>query len=257
MSDVTRQRLIDRDDIDNGDIDDIIGIAAELHQAEQEAGDGATAAEVEAVAEELDIPARFVEQAIQILEQRREQEADRARKDELQRAERRRIRRVVVASALGFIAALVVAGATVVLDTADDLKVAATNLEQHARYVEVVLDRQAGLVPQLVALSGGEPGELVPLAATLNERGPLEERLQASRALDLACGSVLAELEPPRDDNDAIQRLGLGHELTGVQNRRSTEMMRLEEARGAWARARTQWGAGPALLLGLAREPDI
>ncbi len=257
MSEVTRQHLFERADIANEDIDDIIGIAAQLHQAEIEAAEGASIEEVQAVAEELDIPSAYVEEAIAILHSRREQELDIARKAELQAAHRRRTRWIVALSGLGVLGAAVVAAGAVVLDTVDSLAVSAANMEQSAGYVELVLDRQAGLVPQLVALSGGDPGELTPLAATLGQAGPLEVRLEASRALDLALGATLAALPAPQDETQAIQRLGLTHELTGVQNRLSTELRRLEDSRSDWERARRQTGAGIALTLGLADEPEI
>lgn len=257
MPEATRRRLLERADIDNDDIDDIIGIAAELHQAEVEAAEGASIEEVQAVAEELDIPGEYVEQAIALLHSRREQAMDRDRKTELRAGERRRVMGIVAVSVACMLLGTAVVVGTAVTDAADLLATAATNIEQRASYVELVLDRQAGLVPQLVALSGGDPGDLMPLATTLSQGGTLEERLEASKALDLALGATLADLPAPRDETEAIQRLGLTHELTGVQNRRGTEMGRLENARGDWDRARRLKGAGLALALGMAQEPAI
>lgn len=257
MPEATRQRLLERPDIDDDDIDDIIEIAAQLHQDEIEAAEGASLEEVQAVAEELDIPAGYVEQAIEVLHSRREQAMDRDRKLELQLAERRRVVGIAVVSAACVLLGVAVAAGTAVADAADNLAVAASNVEQQASYVDLVLDRPAGLVPQLVALSGGDPGELMPLATTLSEGGSLEARLAASKALDLALGATLAGLPAPRDDTDAIQRLGLTHELTGVQNRRATELRRLEDAQADWARARRLRGAGIALTLGMAHAPEL
>jgi hypothetical protein len=257
MPEAVRQRLIERADIDNADIDDIIGIAAELHQADVSASEGASLEEVQAVAEELDIPAAYVEQAIAVLHRRREEDLDQARKAELRAGERRRVLAIGVASAACVLLGLGVAGATTVADAADKLATAAANIEQRASYVELVLDRQAALVPQLVALSGGDPSELEALAATLSQAAPLDQRLQASKALDLALGSTLTGLAPPQDETEAIQRLGLSHELTGIQNRLSTEQRRLMDAREDWARASHQRGAGLALALGMAEEPAI
>jgi hypothetical protein len=257
MPEATRQRLLERADIDNDDIDDIIEIAAQLHQAELDAAEGASIEEVQAVAEELDIPAAYVEQAIAVLHTQREEHQDRERKATLRATERRRVIIIAGLSGLGVAAALAVAAGTAVADAADSLAVAASNVEQHAAYVELVLDRQAGLVPQLLALSGGEPGELMPLATALSAAGPLEARLEASKALDLALGASLAALPAPQDDTEAIQRLGLTHELTGVQNRRATELRRLEDAQAEWTRASRLWGAGVALALGMAAEPTL
>ncbi len=239
MPEATRRSLLERADVDNDDIDDIIGIAAELHQADVDAADGASVEEVEAVAEELDIPAAYVEQAIAVLHSRREEAMDAARKAQLQAKERRRIIGIAVASVVCVLIGLAAAGGVAVADAADNLAAAATNIEQRASYVELVLDRQAGLVPQLVAMSGGETGELMPLATKLSEGETLDERLEASKALDLALGTTLAGLPDPVDDTEAIQRLGLSHELTGVQNRRATEMGRLEDARAVWQRTVT------------------
>jgi hypothetical protein len=257
MPELTRQRLIERADIDDADIDDIIGIAAELHQADLDAAEGASVEEVEAVAQELDIPAAYVEQAIEVLHHRREQALDAARKAELQAKERRRILGIALASAACIGIGLVAAVGTAVADAADNLATAAANIQARAEYVELVLDRQAALVPQLVALSGGEPGELMPLATRVSQAETLEERLEASKALDLALGSTLAGLPDPEDDNEAVQRLGLTHELTGIQNRRATELGRLEDARSDWGRARRQKGAGLALVLGMAEQPAL
>ncbi len=257
MPEATRKALLERADVDNDDIDDIIGIAAELHQADVDASEGASIEEVQAVAEELDIPAAYVEQAIEVLGRRREEAMDAARKAELQAKERRRIIGIGVAAAacigIGALAAVGVA----VADAADNLSAAATNIQARAEYVELVLDRQAALVPQLVAMSGGETGELMPLATKLSEGETLEERLEASKALDLALGTTLAGLPAPKDDTEGVQRLGLTHELTGIQNRRATELGRLEDARSDWERARRQKGAGLALFMGMAWEPEL
>lgn len=249
MHESTRDALRSRSDVDRDDIDDIVALAAELQDAERPRG--ASLEEVQAVAQELDIDPVYVERAVQELAARRARQADEARVRDLRRAERMRVLALVAAAGGVVLFLLAMAPVVLALVAASDLDAARANLAQREAYVEVVLERQAALVPQLVALSGGDTTALEPVLQRLSEAPDLAARLEAARELDRALAAVLARLPAPRDDAQAMQRLGLQHELTGVQNRLTTEMRRLEEARRALDAARNQPGAGLAATLGL------
>lgn len=248
MHDATRDALRRRADVDEADIDDIVALAAELQEADRPRG--ATLEEVQAVAQELDVAPDYVERALKELSARRDRQADEERLHALRAAERRRLLSIV-----GVVAGLVLlllGAVPVVLASvaASDVAAAAVNLEQRERYVGMVLDRQAALVPQLVAMSGGDAAALTQALEAVRDATDLPSRLEAARALDAALTSVLSELPPPRHDAEALQRLGLQHELSGIQNRLTTEIRRLEDARVALGRARAQPGAGLAAAVG-------
>lgn len=250
MHESTREALRGRSDVDRADIDDIVALAAELQDAERPRG--ASIEEVQAVAEELDIDPAYVQRAVEELAARREREADVERARDLRRAERMRMFAIVAAACGVLLLLLASTPLALALVAASDLEAARANLAQRESYVEVVLDRQAALVPQLVALSGGDAAALDPLLQRMAGAPDLAARLEAARELDRALASVLARMPAPRDEPQAMQRLGLQHELTGVQNRLTTEIRRLEEARRALDEARSQPGAGLAATLGLA-----
>ncbi|MCA9492202.1 MAG: hypothetical protein KC621_19855 [Myxococcales bacterium] len=251
-----REALAARPDVAEGDIDDIIGIASELQQADRDAAERPTADDVKAVASELDIDPAYIDAAIAELGRRRTERARVDRLVTLQAAETRR-RLTVGALVVCAVVALLFGGQVAVAWSASrDLSAARANLEATATYVEVVLDRQAALVPQLVALGGGDPAAVQVAANELSQGGAIDVRLEASRKLDQELSAVLADLPPPRDETEATQRLGLTHELSGIQSRRSTELQRLADARRQWEVATSRPGAGFALRLGLATGPD-
>ncbi|MBN1946455.1 MAG: hypothetical protein JW797_12320 [Bradymonadales bacterium] len=84
------------------DVDDIIGVAAELMQADEQT---LTLQELEEVGHELDIPAEYIDRAIQTLKQRRENEA-RARTLAVARRRKVRLAAVVVSIVLVFLLAI-------------------------------------------------------------------------------------------------------------------------------------------------------
>ena len=93
----TREALRRRSDVAEGDIDEIIGIAAELADADRP---GASVAEIEAVARELQIDPKYVERAIEVLGQRREQ----VQRDAAARAQTTRRALLVGGAAMGVVA---------------------------------------------------------------------------------------------------------------------------------------------------------
>lgn len=255
MHDATRDALRRRADVAEADIDDIVAIAAELQEADRPTG--ATLAEVQAVARELDIAPEYVERAVQELEARRSRQGEEDRRQALRNAERRRIAAIAVGA--GALVLLLLASTPLLLAfvAASDIDAATANLEQREAYVGLILDRQAALVPQLVALSGGDAAALESALDAVRTANDLPSRLDAARALDAALARVLSTLPPPRGDADAMQRLGLQHELSGIQNRLGTEIRRLEDARRQLEQARSQPGAGVASLLRLTRADAV
>lgn len=249
----TREELLQRPDIPDADVDDIVAIAAELQAADQRGG--ATVAQVQAVARELDVDPVYVEEALGVLRQRRQAEVSAALKGELQARERRRVGMIVAGTAIVVVLLLLSVQVAQVRSAAATLQAARTNLEHSASYVDIVLDRQAALVPQLVALSGGDAEPLHTQVTAMRQAPDLQARLQASHALDVALAQVLAELPPPADDTQASQRLGLVHELTGVQNRLTTETRRYHDAVRAWKTTASSRGGRLALWLGLVTPP--
>jgi hypothetical protein len=260
VNEATRKRLealVQRDAIAPEDIDDVIGIAEALQEEQRRAEDGASVADVKAVAGELDIAPEYVEQALAELHRRREVADQDALKAELQAADQARTTRLIALTAAGVLGVLLIGQGVAVQSTASKLRAASANVEHTAEYAQVVFDRQASLVPQLVALSGGDPGALRAEVEALQSAPDLDSRIAASRKLDMALATALAALPQPRDETEAVQRLGLTHEVTGVQNRRATELRRLEDAQREWTDAREGTGASIALALGLAEAPQI
>lgn len=216
----TRRRLVERNDVDNADIDDIIEIAARLQDDDEAAEDRASVEEVEAVAEELDIDPAYVEQAIEVLATQRREAALRAvrTRGQLQRG-------ALVLAAI----VLLVAGGWWVSNQARTARVRAaqTTLDQAETQLDAVLQRQATLAPQLVALAGGDATALTSAVTALREADTIEAKLDASETLSLRMATTLGSL--PRVDEDV--RLNLQHELTGTQNRISVERQRYQAAK--------------------------
>jgi hypothetical protein len=255
VADTLRSTLRARPDIPDEDIDDIIGIAAELQAHDRAASEGATLAEVEAVARELDVDPQYVDDALEELNRRRAAAAATSQKAALQAQERKSKAGIGAVTAL--VAGLLLLGGlgVAVQAASQDLAAAAANVEHARSYLDGVLDRQAALVPQLVALSGGDPEPLRAAADQLRAADSLDARLDASRALDAELARTLASLPPPANETEGVQRLGVQHELTGVQNRLQVESQRYRDAEQDWAQAKRGALAGVALQLGLVEAP--
>jgi hypothetical protein len=218
----TREDLLRRPDVPNEDIDDLIGIAQELQDAERRAR-GASVAEVEAVAAELEIDPAYVQQAIDVLRDRRAQDAEAAA------ARSASTRRALLIGGAALLGVLGVGGGVGAV-SASRGSAARQELARAEANLDVVLQRQAALAPQLVAIAGGEAEGLEALAAKVRE-GTVEERMRASEALGAELAKRLGALPPATTDAAAQQRLSLQHELSGAQNRITVERRRYEEAR--------------------------
>jgi hypothetical protein len=240
----TRQALKQRPDVPDDDIDDLIAIAAELQDRDRAQADRASLSEVEAVAGELDIEPRYVEEALGELQRRREADAAAAR-------ERTATLRKAGLGAAGLVGCLLLLVGLSAATAVPSLRSTDTELQFATSQLDVVIDRQAALAPQLVALAGGRAADLDEAVAALQAADSVPERLAASDALGRRMAETLSAL-PPTDDASTQLRLNLQHEITGTTNRVATERQRYEAAKVAHDRARQGLRAGLATSLGLA-----
>lgn len=254
----TREEIRRRADVKPEDIDDVVGLAAELQEAAAPKK-GASLDEVKDVARELDIDPRFVEEAVQKLQSDREAAAARALQEQTAKAARNAWR-IRVAAGLGVLT-VVFFGLTgaVCLGTvwSGASRLGSAEAEVHAAeaQLDVVLDRQEALAPQLVGLAGAELPELEELKQRAEAAQDVEQRLHASAELGTALSEAFGHLPPPGDDATAQMRLNLQYELVGTQNRITTEVRRYEDAVSAWRRVSTGFGPRAAVGLGLASAP--
>ncbi len=236
---VRASELRGRADVPDVDIPQIIEVAARLQDADIDAAARPTVAELEEVAEELDIDARYVEEAIGVIREERRVASEAA---EAAGADRRRWAGMVglVAGGLGVVSLLVLFSGVTTLRGLESDRVAAEEA------LVVVIERQAGLAPQLAALAGAEVDLTSEVAAVRS--GDLDERLAAVEALNTKMAAALAAL--PADAGDAT-RLDLHHELTGGWNRITTERRRLAEVEARVRSASSRPDVALAVGLGL------
>jgi hypothetical protein len=255
----TREQLRRRPDVDERDLDDIIAVAGRLQQDDRDFADSRVdVKDVEKVAKELDIAPEYVEKAITRIKQDRiaadaASAAAKARTAEMSAANAKIMKTVAgivggVLVLLGLMTGVATVSASTRMNAAaNDTALAASNLE-------VVLDREASLAPQLLGLAGGDPSTLATLAADVSGADTVRDRLSAVASLDAKLASELGKLPPPTDAS-ASTRGDVQTELIGVQNRITTERRRYEQSKTAWENAANGPAARLALGLGLARRP--
>jgi hypothetical protein len=250
-----RETLLARPDIPDDEVDDIVAIAARLKDEDPARAGGATEAEVAEVAAELDIEAEYVQAA---LEQWRTDKIDRVEADKLAAQARKAASARRKALMWGVLASIVlIAMGSLGLAT---LGAARINGAHHhvvttQAQLGVVLERQAALAPQLVALGGGDPTEIAALAADVGSTGDMESRLSNSRALGLA---MAKEMNGTHHGSRAELQilLNLQHEVTGTQNRISTESRRYRAAQAAHREVAGGLTGWLATGYGLATAPE-
>ncbi len=230
----TREKLVRRADVKDEDIDEIIGIAAELQDADAAAKTGATVDEVRDVARELDIDPAYVDAAVNTLAKRRAEAAAKAEEEaEKAAAQARNLGFLGLGAVTAVGAVLLLIGVslaiTVFVTDAQMDELAAVERRAEAN-LDVVLERQASLAPQLVALSGGEAATLSGKVTTLQGAPDIEAKLAASDALGLAMAEALGSLPPATDPASQQMRADLQHEVSGIANRITVERRRYEEA---------------------------
>lgn len=216
----------------------MIGIAAELQARHDKEREGVTHEEARKVAAELDIDPALVEDATRELASRREAAA-------AAKARTRKTRLALTAVA-GALAVLMLGAAAVRGGTIAETRLAEAAAESQ---LTRVIERQATLTPQFLALSGVHGKDVAPQVEAVRAAPDLTARQAASVALSDALSTELARLPPPATDAEAQLRLNLSYELVGAQNRIAAESGRWEVAHAA--REQAESGVIGAVALGL------
>ncbi|MCP4868203.1 MAG: hypothetical protein GY898_05745 [Proteobacteria bacterium] len=233
-----------RQDVDDDDIPEIIGIAQELQSQAADEDDDLSVEEVEDVARELGIDPKYVEEAIAEKERR-------ALAGKAADAKASRLRKRVIQAVAGVIAAVMLATAGLGVIGAGAVKSAASQVELAESSLMTVLERQASLAPQLLALGGGDASALSEASAAVRDAPDLDARLRASEALGVAMAEELSQLPPTEE----VVRMNLQYEITGAQNRISTESRRYRAAQAEHAQRAGTMPGRTAVMLGLAPAP--
>lgn len=194
------------------DVDDVIAAAAELHQAAEARREEATVAEIEAVAAELDIDPSLVVDAIAKVK------ADRAAEVLAEQRARSTRRAWLTRAGLALGAFALVTGLFAGVGSSR-VSSANTRLRLTEVALHEVVERQAALAPQLVALAGGDAARLRERVAAVHDAEGAAAELRASEALHTAMAEVLGELPPPTSSFQEQQRLDLQNEVIGTWSR--------------------------------------
>lgn len=249
-----------RADIPDDEVDDIVAIAARLKDEDPARMQGATPEEVAKVAAELDIEPEYVEAA---LEQWRSdkaaatQAAAAAQKaaDKEKKATASRRKTIFLAAICSVVILMMITGGLATLGAVRVNGAHHKVVMTHSQ-LSVVLDRQATLAPQLVALGGGDIDTLTELASEVGSASDMELRLEKSKQLGIEMAKGLAVEPGTLTDADAQIRLNLQHEVTGTQNRITTEARRYRAAQAEHKAAAAGFTGRLATGYGLAESPE-
>ena len=214
----TRQQLMERPDVPNADIERIIEVASRLQDEDRQRNQRPTIDDMERVAQELDIDPRYVEEAIGVIRDTEQAESAQAQE------RTQRLRAAVLIGAAGAVTLLVIAGAFL-FSGANTLANLDALLRQAEEAIQVVVERQATLAPQLVALAGSKVDLSVELQA-VKDAPDVEASLAAIDTLNARMTIALADLA---DTAPESTRLNLQHELAGGINRIAVERRRYSE----------------------------
>ncbi len=255
-----RETLMARPEIPDDEVDDIVALAARLQDEDPARVRGATPAEVAEVAAELDIEPEYVQAALE------KWHADKAAAAEAAAAaEKAALQDKKAASkrrngafwgALACIVLLMMTTGALATLGAARVNGAHHQMVTAQAQLSVVLDRQAAIAPQLVALGGGDPAALTQLASEVGSAAGIETRLQKSKALGIEMAKGLASEPGTVSEADAQLRLNLQHEVTGTQNRITTEARRYRTAQAAYREAASGLTGRLATGYGLAKAPE-
>lgn len=237
-------QLQERPDVPDEDIPEIIALAEKLQEeADKDWGD-VSVDELKQAARELDIQPEYIEAAIA------QRANDRALAAAEEEARRGRLRKMLQGAA-ALVLAVVLGLSGLGLLGAGSVNRSYAQVQQAEQAVLVVLERQANLAPQLLALSGGDPGSLGDVIEDTQTSGDIEAKLRASSALGTALAEQLAAVEGA--DPQVLQ--DLSWELTGTQNRITTETRRLREAQSSHQQAASTLPGRLARTMGMAPGP--
>lgn len=233
-----------RADVDDDDIPEIIGIAEELRVQATDADDDLTVAEVEDVARELGIDPKYIEEAIAEKERR-------ATAGRLEDARAKQLRRRLLQGIATAVLAVMIGTFGLGAMGAGGVKSAASDVQLAESSLVTVLERQASLAPQLLALGGGDASTLSDATAAVRDAPDLDGRLRASEQLGVAMAEQLSQL--PTTDDAVLTNLQ--YEITGTQNRITTESRRYRAAQAEHAQRAGTLRGRTAVMLGLAPAP--
>jgi LemA protein len=239
-----RETLANQRRLSDQEADEILRRASVLQEKERAKSEGRSVADVMEIGAEIDIDQKWIDAALA------ETDREKANAEVAKAASTKRMKAglAAIGSALFLTLGLGWAGSI-------SVKGAAADAARARIAFDTVIDRQAALVPQLVAVAGGETGRVVELRAALDAAKTTSERSKAAEALQLELATTLGKLSPASDDATAQQRLSLQHEIVGSQNRISVEKRRYDEAIEAW-RSSTEGPFGSlAVALGFANGP--
>jgi len=239
-----KAQLHQREDVPDEDIPEIIALAEKLQDADDGDWGDVSPSELKEAAAELDIRPEFIDRAIENLARKRALAESEAQNRS------RRIQRILRGCAAAFLGLLLGAGA-LGFSGAGAVSARHAEVARAEAAVEVVLERQASLAPQLLALSGGEPASLDGAIQELRQGEDIEARLRASSRLGTAMAKQLAQTEGAA--TGLLQ--DLSYELTGTQNRISTETLRLRRAQAGHLQSVSTVRGKMAVQLGLAPGP--
>lgn len=233
----TPEELLKDKRLSSAEMDRVIERASQL-QERANLGDGKRSVDaVKAVGKELAIDPAFVDAAMAELEK------ERLRAEAATQERRQTLRKAGIGAAIALVLTLGMGWLG-----AGSSRSAAVEAHQTAVSLDTVLRRQAALVPQMLALSGGSVAELADLKTALDQATTVEARAKAADALRLKMAEVMGRLPAAASPEEAAQRTALQAEIVGAENRISTERRRYEESLVAWRAA----ASGPLAKLGLA-----
>jgi hypothetical protein len=255
-----RETLRQRPDIPDDEVDDIVALASRLKDEDPASAQGATEEEVAQVAAELDIEPEYVEAALN--QWRADKEAAQAEakaakeaRAEAKLASAKRTKAIILTTVASAIILAMLSGGLATLGAAR-VNAALHKVVTTQSQLSVVLDRQATIAPQLVALGGGNPDAIATLATEVGSAKDMELRLEKSKALGIEMAKALAAPPGSMSDADAQIRLNLQHEITGTQNRVTTEARRYREAQAIHREAASGLTGRLATGYGLAKPPE-
>lgn len=136
-----RVRVAPRE-VDRDDVDDVVGIAAELAEEEKRAEAKVSVGELEEIAEELRIPSKHVEPALDVLGKRREEAAKQAS------ARRARIKTALIGSVTALAVGLSALGLGVTTTTSA-LSGPRAAVDRQRAQVETVIERRERIEARL------------------------------------------------------------------------------------------------------------
>jgi len=221
----TKQPLLEGRFTDQ-EVEEILRRAAKLQQEEVGNKERIARADLEAGAEEVGIPRKFIEQAIRELKIKHERKAT-----------RRRMFIIVGIAVAILLAVLAILSHRV-------LNVRLTDVEAKQAQLENVLQRRHDLIPNLIALakaSAAHEKELITSVSTVLQELEKAERFEEKQALeqklDASVQRLLSAIQADPKASSTVVFVRLSDEMAGAENRIAVERKRYNEAVATYNRA--------------------